>query len=84
MALKAIIMAGGEGFRLQPLTVEMPKPLAPLAGEPVMGYALKLLDANGTETELPFAVTEGTATFMLNFDAQDEIPVRTLHLVPVQ
>lgn len=47
MALKAIIMAGGEGVRLQPLTVEMPKPLAPLAGEPVMGYALKLLARHG-------------------------------------
>ena len=48
------------------------------------GYALKLLDADGMETELPFAVTEDTTTFTLNFDAQDEIPVRTLHLVPVQ
>ena len=46
------------------------------------GYALKLLDADGTETELPFTVTEDTATFTLNFDAQDEIPVRMIHFVP--
>ena len=46
------------------------------------GYALKLLDADGTETELPFTVTEDTATFTLNFDAQDEIPVRMIRLVP--
>ena len=55
-----------------------------LPAELLEGYALKLLDANGTETELPFTVTEGTATFMLNFDAQDEIPAQALHLVPVQ
>ena len=55
-----------------------------IPAELLEGYALKLLDADGMETELPFAVTEDTTTFTLNFDAQDEIPVRTLHLVPVQ
>ena len=55
-----------------------------LPAELLEGYALKLLDADGTETELPFTVTEDTATFTLNFDAQDEIPAQALHLVPVQ
>ena len=55
-----------------------------IPAELLEGYALKLLDADGTETELPFTVTEDTATFTLTFDAQDEIPVRTLYLVPVQ
>ena len=40
-------MAGGEGVRLRPLTCHIPKPLAPLLGEPVMGYALRLLKAHG-------------------------------------
>lgn len=47
MAVQAIIMAGGEGVRLRPLTLNLPKPLVPLLGEPVMGYALKLLKAHG-------------------------------------
>ena len=47
MSLQAIIMAGGEGVRLRPLTVHTPKPLCPLLGEPVMGYAVKLLKAHG-------------------------------------
>ena len=55
-----------------------------LPAELLKGYALKLLDADGTETELPFTVTEDTAAFTLVFDAQDEIPVRAIHLVPVQ
>ncbi len=47
LAIQAIIMAGGEGVRLRPLTLEAPKPLVPLLGEPVMGYTLKLLKAHG-------------------------------------
>ena len=47
LAIQAIIMAGGEGVRLRPLTVERPKPLAPLLGEPVMGYAIRLLKRHG-------------------------------------
>lgn len=47
LAIQAIIMAGGEGVRLRPLTMEKPKPLVPLLGEPVMGYALKLLKIHG-------------------------------------
>ena len=55
-----------------------------LPAELLEGYTLYILAADGTETELPFTVVEDTATFTLNFDAQDEIPVRTIHLVPVQ
>ena len=42
-------MAGGEGTRLRPLTAHTPKPLCPLLGEPVMGYALQLLKRHGVE-----------------------------------
>ena len=49
MAVQAIIMAGGEGVRLRPLTMHLPKPLVPLLGEPAMGYALKLLRAHGIQ-----------------------------------
>ncbi|MGI5900334.1 MAG: sugar phosphate nucleotidyltransferase [Christensenellales bacterium] len=41
--MKAIIMAGGEGSRLRPLTCELPKPLVPLLGRPIMRYAVELL-----------------------------------------
>ncbi|MBQ9264727.1 MAG: NTP transferase domain-containing protein, partial [Clostridia bacterium] len=47
MDSQAIIMAGGEGVRLRPLTCHVPKPLVPLLGEPVMGYALRLLKRHG-------------------------------------
>ena len=41
--MKAIIMAGGEGSRLRPLTCDCPKPMVPLMDRPVMSYALELL-----------------------------------------
>ncbi|MDR2657159.1 MAG: hypothetical protein LBB86_04960, partial [Oscillospiraceae bacterium] len=47
MHLQAIIMAGGEGTRLRPLTCDLPKPMMPVLGEPVMRYALQLLKRNG-------------------------------------
>lgn len=43
MNLKAVIMAGGEGTRLRPVTCTMPKPLVPIAGRPCIDYCLELL-----------------------------------------
>ncbi len=45
--MKAIIMAGGEGTRLRPLTCDCPKPMIQLMNRPVMGYALALLKKHG-------------------------------------
>ncbi|HBT46868.1 MAG TPA: nucleotidyltransferase [Peptococcaceae bacterium] len=45
--MKAIIMAGGEGSRLRPLTCRRPKPLVPVANRPVMEYCLDLLREQG-------------------------------------
>ncbi len=47
MAVQAIIMAGGEGTRLRPLTCDVPKPLVPVLDKPVMEYALQLLRRHG-------------------------------------
>lgn len=41
--MKAIIMAGGRGARLMPLTSETPKPLMPILNKPILYYILKLL-----------------------------------------
>lgn len=46
----AVIMAGGEGSRLRPLTCEIPKPLAPLCGRPVVDYILDLLKKHGCDS----------------------------------
>ena len=53
--MKAVILAGGEGTRLRPLTCDMPKPLVPVCGKPVLFYILELLEKNGC-TEAAVAV----------------------------
>src|SRR5206468_11707640 len=49
--VKAVVMAGGEGSRLRPMTANLPKPLLPVANRPVMEHVLRLLRRHGiTET----------------------------------
>ena len=45
--MKAVILAGGKGTRLRPLTCDLPKPLVPLCGKPVLEYLFDLLIRNG-------------------------------------
>src|SRR5882672_8837804 len=45
--MKAIIMAGGFGTRLRPLTVNIPKPMVPMANKPMMEHIVRLLKENG-------------------------------------
>ena len=45
--MKAIIMAGGLGTRLRPLTNEIPKPMVPIIDRPVMSYIIELLKNHG-------------------------------------
>ena len=59
--MKAIIMAGGEGTRLRPLTCDCPKPMIRLMNRPVMQYALALLKQHG--------VTQVSATLGYQPDA---------------
>ena len=47
MNLKAVIMAGGEGQRLRPITCTLPKPLVPIAGRPCIDYCMELLQKHG-------------------------------------
>ncbi|HOB40300.1 MAG: sugar phosphate nucleotidyltransferase [Limnochordia bacterium] len=62
--MKAVIMAGGEGTRLRPLTCSVPKPMVPILNKPMMEHILKLLKRHGfsdiacTLWYLPQDVTE--------------------------
>lgn len=47
--MKAVIMAGGEGSRLRPLTCDIPKPLAEVCGKPVIKHITELLESCGVD-----------------------------------
>lgn len=45
--MKAVVMAGGEGTRLRPLTSNRPKPLVPILNKPCMQHSIELLKKYG-------------------------------------
>ena len=45
--MKAVIMAGGFGTRLRPLTTHIPKPLVPVGNVPIMEHTVRLLKRHG-------------------------------------
>lgn len=47
--MQALILAGGEGTRLRPLTSTIPKPVVPLVGRPFIVYMLQWLRAHGVD-----------------------------------
>lgn len=45
--MRAVILAGGKGVRLAPLTAVIPKPLVPLGGMPIMEIVIRQLKQHG-------------------------------------
>ena len=45
--MKAVVMAGGEGSRLRPLTINRPKPMVPIVDRQVMAHIIELLKIHG-------------------------------------
>src|SRR5438270_10395401 len=47
--MQALVLAGGEGTRLRPLTSTIPKPVVPLAGRPFISYMIEWLRGHGVD-----------------------------------
>ena len=54
--MKAVILAGGYGKRLRPLTDEKPKPLLPIADKPIIEWQIQWLVKQGIKQ---FVITTG-------------------------
>jgi mannose-1-phosphate guanylyltransferase len=50
--VQALVLAGGEGTRLRPLTLTLPKPVIPLAGRPFLTFMLDWLRRHGVDDVL--------------------------------
>jgi mannose-1-phosphate guanylyltransferase len=47
--MKGLILAGGKGTRLRPLTINTPKPIVPVANSPFLLYQVDLMRSGGIE-----------------------------------
>ena len=47
--MQALVLAGGEGTRLRPLTLTVPKPIMPLAGRPFLSFMIEWLARHGVD-----------------------------------
>ena len=56
--MKAILLAGGKGTRLRPLTIHTPKPIVPIFNRPFLHYQIDLLK-QVSETEVRFTIYPG-------------------------
>lgn len=85
--MKAILMAGGKGTRLRPLTCCLPKPMVPIANRPMMAHILELIrqhgytDVTATLFYLPDAIRKyfgDGRNFGLNMNyAVEDVPLGT-------
>lgn len=66
MAVRAILLAGGLGTRLHPLTEELPKPMVPVLGRPWLDRLVESLAAHGI-TEITLGLRHGKEVVMDHF-----------------
>ncbi|KAJ4899042.1 putative mannose-1-phosphate guanylyltransferase 3 [Raphanus sativus] len=64
--MKAVILVGGFGTRLRPLTFSMPKPLVDFGNKPMILHQIEALKAAGV-TEVVLAINQQQPEVMLNF-----------------
>ena len=78
--MKAVLMAGGEGSRLRPLTIIRPKPMVPIVNKPVMEHVLNLLKRHGI-TEVIVAVQYLASVIEDNFGDGSQLGMQITYSV---
>lgn len=63
--MKVVVMAGGAGSRLRPLTIQRPKPMVPIINKPVMSHIIDLLKRHGAMEVI--VTVQYMADFIQNF-----------------
>lgn len=81
--MKAVIMAGGFGTRIQPLTIDLPKPMIPLVNRPIMLHIVDLLKKHGI-TELILLLYHQPMVIKRFFGDGSEFGVRITYVTPLE
>jgi len=81
--MKAVIMAGGFGTRIQPLTINLPKPMISLINRPIMLHIVELLKKHGID-ELVLLLFHQPETIKNFFGDGSEFGVRISYVTPLE
>lgn len=81
--MKAVIMAGGFGTRIHPLTISLPKPMIPLINRPIMEHIVNLLKKHGI-TELVLLLFHQPEIIKKYFGDGSEYGVRITYVTPLE
>ena len=78
--MKAIVMAGGQGSRLRPLTMTRPKPLIPLVDKPMVAHIIAWLHRYGI-TDIILTLQHQADLFQGYFGTGESLKVRMHYAV---
>ena len=81
--MKAVIMAGGFGTRIQPLTSSLPKPMIPLFNRPIMLHIVELLKKHGI-TELVMLLYHQPGVIKKFFRDGSDFGVKITYVTPLE
>ncbi|MBI2354611.1 MAG: mannose-1-phosphate guanyltransferase [Deltaproteobacteria bacterium] len=81
--MKAVIMAGGFGTRIQPLTSSLPKPMIPLFNRPIMLHIVELLKKHDI-TDLVMLLYHQPEVIKKFFRDGADFGVRITYVTPLQ
>ncbi len=80
--MKAVIMAGGFGTRIHPLTINLPKPMIPLINRPIMEHIIELLKRHGI-TDLVLLLYHQPEVIKKYFSDGSEFGVHITYVTPL-
>ncbi len=78
--MRAVILAAGQGTRLRPVTLTMPKPLVPVANKPLIVYAIDVLKSAGL-TEIAIVVNDLTSPIVTQLGSGAQLGVSLDYIV---
>lgn len=81
--MKAVLMAGGFGTRIQPLTFNLPKPMIPLFNRPIMLHIVDLLKQHGID-ELIILLYYQPLTIKNFFGDGSEFGIKITYVTPLE